>query len=167
MGRLLIALLLVAWEVFPQPLPYVSAYFEGNRTAYYDGLMGVSQRGEWEFWLLFFLASVALQATAARTRAERLRGLREDYRGRLAAKRAPGLLAALDALLGQPVLTISDLAVGTGLTYQTARRHLQELERAGFVEEITGRRRSRLYAAREVIRIVEEPLTSPERGRLS
>ena len=43
-GRLLIALLLCEWEILPQPLLYLSAYFERNRSAYYEHLRAVSQK---------------------------------------------------------------------------------------------------------------------------
>ena len=38
-GRLLITLLLCAWGLLPQPLLYLSAYFEAHRQAYYDYLL--------------------------------------------------------------------------------------------------------------------------------
>src|SRR5258708_6538401 len=53
-GRLLIMLLLYGWELLPQPLLNLSAYFEHYRQEYYDRLLAVSQRGQWEEWLLFF-----------------------------------------------------------------------------------------------------------------
>ena len=46
-GRLLIALLLVHWNLLPLPLLYLSAYFERQRQEYYDLLMAVSQHSTW------------------------------------------------------------------------------------------------------------------------
>ncbi len=51
LGRLLISLLLCQWELLPRPLLYLSAYFERNRSDYYDRLLAVSRRGDWEGWL--------------------------------------------------------------------------------------------------------------------
>ena len=53
-GRLLIAFLLVEQQLLPQPLLYLSAYFEQHRSAYYDRLHAVRERGELREWLLFF-----------------------------------------------------------------------------------------------------------------
>ena len=53
-GRLLVSLLLSAWGLLPQPLLYLSAFFEIHRQEYYDQLLSVSQKGTWEAWLRFF-----------------------------------------------------------------------------------------------------------------
>ena len=54
-GRLLITLLLVGRGVLPSPLLCLSAYFESTRDAYYAHLLGLTERGEWEEWLTYFL----------------------------------------------------------------------------------------------------------------
>lgn len=73
----------------------------------YDLLLGMSERGAWRDWLLFFLRGVAEQAGDAAARAHRLQDLRQEGHKRLAQTRASALLLRLvDALLGWPVLTI-------------------------------------------------------------
>ena len=42
--------------MLPSPLLYLSAYFEATRPEYYARLLGVTERGEWEEWLAYFLA---------------------------------------------------------------------------------------------------------------
>jgi Fic family protein len=46
-GWLLLALLLVHWDLLSLPLLYLSAYFERHRQTYYDLLMAESARGAW------------------------------------------------------------------------------------------------------------------------
>ncbi|MCB0110043.1 MAG: Fic family protein, partial [Caldilineaceae bacterium] len=74
-GRLLITLLLVHWDLLPLPLLYLSAYFEEHRQHYYDGLMNVSTQGNWHGWLTFFLTGVTEQAKDAIQRAKGLQDL--------------------------------------------------------------------------------------------
>ena len=81
-GRLLITLMLIERDLLPEPLLYLSAYFERHRGAYYDHLLAVSQKGAWEDWLLFFLRGVLTEARDASRRAGRLFDLRETYRER-------------------------------------------------------------------------------------
>ena len=54
-GRLLITLLLVERGVLSTPLLYLSAFFEATRHEYYTRLLTVTERGEWEEWLAYFL----------------------------------------------------------------------------------------------------------------
>ena len=71
-GRLLITLLLCAWDLLSEPLLYLSAYFDAHRQDYYDLLLRVSQHGAWEDWLTFFLRGIATQAQDSVARAGRL-----------------------------------------------------------------------------------------------
>ena len=64
-GRLLITLLMVQRDVLPSPLLYLSAYFERTRQDYYARLLGITERGEWEEWLVYFLTGVAAQSDDA------------------------------------------------------------------------------------------------------
>ena len=68
-GRLLMSLLLVTEKLLPQPLLYLSGFFEARRQDYYSHLLSVSQRGSWEPWIMFFLEGVAEQSSDAMTRA--------------------------------------------------------------------------------------------------
>jgi Fic family protein len=158
-GRLLISLLLQAWELLPQPLLYLSAYFEAHQGDYYDLLLAVSQRGTWEAWLGFFLRGVAEQARDAIARARRLHDLREGYWDRLQTLRSPaGLLQATDLLFAQPVLTVRQLQAGLGISFTTAQRYVRLLQEAGLLREITGHARNRVYRADGILRAIEEPL---------
>jgi len=158
-GRLLLTLLLCAWDLLPQPLLYLSAYFEAQRQAYYDLLLRVSQKGAWEDWLAFFLGGVTMQAQDAAVRARRLQDLRERYRGRFKAARAAGrLLRLVDLLFERPVFTMPQIAEALGVNYASAGRYINQMEAAGLLREITGQARNRVYRADEVLTAIEEPL---------
>jgi Fic family protein len=158
-GRLLITLMLIERDLLPEPLLYLSAYLERHRSAYYDRLLAVSRKGAWEDWLLFFLGGVAAEARDASRRARALFDLREDYRERLRRERAgPNLLAAVEHLFDRPVTDISELARALGVSFEAARRLVGSLEGQGVLAEITGRRRNRVYAAREVVEVLQSPL---------
>src|SRR5574337_1016787 len=57
-GRLLIPLFLIERGRLSQPLLYLSAYIKAHRHEYYDRLQTVRTDGDWNGWLLFFLAAV-------------------------------------------------------------------------------------------------------------
>jgi Fic family protein len=158
-GRLLITLMLIERDLLPEPLLYLSAYFERHRGAYYDHLLAVSQKGAWEGWLLFFLRGVSVEARDASRRGGRLFELRESYKERFQREGArPNLLAAVNHLFANPVTSIRELAEVLGVSFEAARRLVSSLEKRGVLQELTGRRRNRVYAAREILRVLQEPL---------
>ena len=157
-GRLLITLMLIDRDLLPEPLLYLSAYFERHRGAYYDHLLSVSQKGDWEGWLLFFLRGVLTEARDAARRAGMLFDLREDYRERF--RREGGganLLAAVEHLFARPVTDIREVEGSLNVSFEASRRLVGRLEKEGVLEEITGRRRNRVYVAREIVRVLQGP----------
>ena len=155
-GRLLVALLLSAWQLLPQPLLYLSAYFESNRQDYYDLLLAVSQRATWEDWLLYFLEGVKQQSLDAVNRIDRLQALRVQYRAQIQAQRAPArLLRVVDLLFAQPVITTRQVETALETNFLGAQRLIDQLVQAGMLREITGGRRNRVYRADEILKILE------------
>ncbi|MBI4023423.1 MAG: Fic family protein [Verrucomicrobia bacterium] len=156
-GRLLITLFLVERGILPTPLLYLSAFFEATRREYYDGLRGVSERGEWEAWLEYFLNGVARQSEDALSRAQRINRLLIGWRREAAgsSSRIPTLL--LDALAANPFLTITKAARDFGVAFTTVQRAMERLERQGVVKEISEARRDRVYCAKALLDILDEP----------
>ncbi len=158
-GRLLITLLLCAWDLLPSPLLYLSPYFETHRAQYYARLRAVTSQGAWGAWLLFFLKGVAVQAKDAVIRIKRLQAIRERYRALLQGTRASArLLQAIDLLFEKPVLQTRQVQTALNLTnFVTAQRYLDKLREAGIVREITGKSRNRVYKAEEILAVLEQP----------
>ena len=155
-GRLLITLLLCAWGLLPQPLLYLSAYFEAHRQEYYDHLLGVSQYGTWEAWLRFFLRGVAEQSLDAVVRATQLQVLHAQYHQRFQTMRAAArLLQVVDLLFVRPILGIPQVAEALGVSHQSASRYVEALETEGVLRETTGQARNRVYRADKVLQAIE------------
>jgi len=162
-GRLIIVMLLCLWDLLPQPLLYLSAYFEANRQTYYELLLSVSQCGTWSQWVLFFLEGVESQARDAVRRSHRIQDLRREYRVRFQATQASArLLQVVDLLFAAPIVTVNQVKDQIGVSFQSANRYIRQLEGAGIVHEITGQVRNRLYRADEIIRTIEGPLETDE-----
>ncbi len=157
-GRLLVSLLMCAWGLLPQPLLYLSAYFEAHRQDYYDHLLAVSQKGSWGNWLGFFLDGVDQQAQEATTRLQRLWNLRLKYAEKFAEERTRETLAqAVDFLIGQPIVTVSQFQEGIGLNnFVTAQRYVDRLIDLGILRQLEGRARNRLFVADEIMEALEK-----------
>lgn len=157
-GRLLLSLLLSEWNLLPLPLLYLSAYFYRHRQDYYDLLLGVSERGDWRAWVLFFLHGVAEQAEDAMARARDLQDLREDWHKRLSQARTSALALRLtEALFTTPIITIPQaqrlLELGS---YHSAQKNVEKLVEAGILQLADDATYGKSYIAAGILRIVHD-----------
>lgn len=134
LGRLLIILYLMDIGELPEPLLYLSPYFERDRSAYYSRLQAVRERGEVQAWLQYFLIGVALQAKDAVDRAERLTDLQAQWREQFTGDRsyAPHVI---DLLFATPFVTTERVMRALSITNAGANNVLRKLERAGVLAE--------------------------------
>lgn len=156
-GRLLMALLLVHWDLLPLPLLYLSAFFEEHRQEYYDLLMGVSARSAWQEWAQFFLHGIAEQARDAVVRARRLQDLQLKWRERLAQVRASALPMRLaDRLFQTPFLTIPQAQRLLAVTYRSAQLNVQKLVDAGILRPLSENAYGKSFFAPEILAAIGE-----------
>jgi Fic family protein len=152
-GRLLIVLLLIEWNLLPAPLLDLSAYIEPRRDEYYARLLAVSTQGDWAGWIRFFLQAVAKQATDAVGRARALQRLRDDYRSRVTTARTSSLLPQLvDSLFVTPALTIGRAQQLLAVSRRAATVNVERLVAAGVLVEVRARGR-RYFLANEIIEV--------------
>lgn len=155
-GRLLLTLLLCEEGALPQPLLYLSAFFEQHRQDYYRLLLAVSQRGAWSEWVAFFLRGIAEQSLDAVRRSRALLDLWQRYREQFQAVRSSALLLGLiDRLFDTPAITIAGITRQFGITPRAAQMNVDKLIAAGILKEATGRQRNRIFIAPEIISITE------------
>jgi Fic family protein len=157
-GRLLVTLYLCVNGVLRKPLLYLSLYLKTRRVDYYRLLQEVRERGAWEAWLEFFLDGVAETANQAFDAATRIAHLFKQDRERITAEsdRAGSALRIHDLMQQNPYVTSNQLVEGTGLSAPTVNAVLADLERLGIVEEVTGRRRGRVFGYRRYLAILSE-----------
>jgi Fic family protein len=156
-GRLLVVLLLVHWKLLPAPLLYLSAYFERHRQHYYDLLLGVSQKGAWREWVVFFLSGVAEQALDAVNRAKRLLDLQGDYRRRLSDVRGAAPLRLVEELFESPFFTVPRARDVLSVSYNAARSNLDRLVEANILSPLDASEGGpRLYVADELVDIIND-----------
>lgn len=154
-GRLLIALLMCHWELLPQPLLYLSAFFERNRDSYYQHLLDISQHGAWEAWIEFFLRGAREQSREALASARALMDLNAQYRTVLEGERVPSVTyRIIDQLFTNPVITVPFIRDQWDVHFHTAQNAIDQLERLGILREVTGKRRNRAWVAETIMDIL-------------
>ena len=142
-GRLLITLMLCEERALSRPLLYLSLYLKAHRAEYYDRLTAIRQQGHWEQWLAFFLRGVAVTALAATRTAHEIVALRDAHRGAVANNAKA--LALLDQLFRQPTVSVNRVAQLMSCTFPTASKLVRDFESRGWLKELTGYGRNRLW----------------------
>ena len=100
---------------------------------------------------------MADQSIDAVERSQALFALRDRWMAGCQKARASALLVKLvDMLFINPYLDAPGAAAELGVRLQSAQKNIDHLVSRGILEEITGQRRNRVYAAGEIIRILEE-----------
>ena len=156
-GRLLITLCLCARGVLPEPLLYLSAFFEATRADYYGSLRNVTEQGDWTGWLEYFLNGVARQSEDALSRAERINQRLADWRAQFSGGGSKVPLQLIELLGANPFLSPRATQHQLGISYNTVLRAIESLASGGVLTKIGDSKRNRVFCARAILDILEEP----------
>lgn len=151
LGRLLITLYLCQQGILHHPMLYMlylSYYLKKNRQEYYDRLMAVREKGDWEGWVVFFLRGVAEIAEEATDVAKRLVQMRDEHRTLVETQipRTHNALRILSGLYRQPVTTVGAVQAQLDISYASANRLIARLADIGILRAITSAERNRVFA---------------------
>lgn len=156
-GRLLIPLFLIERKILPTPLLYLSAFFEASRADYYASLRAVSERGAWQDWIEYFLLGVARMSEDALRRTTRINNLLAVWRSKLDRELTRLPARVVEMLSVNPFVTINGVAAELNVAFTTAQRAISQLESIGILKQIREAKRGRVYCARELLDLLEEP----------
>ena len=158
LGRLLITLLLCANGILDEPILYLSLYLKANRNTYYELLQDVRAHGTWETWLEFFLTGVYISAKQAIKTAEEINNLfYQDIEKIASLGRAKfSCEQTLEYMKRLPQVTVPLLAKELQMTAPTARSALNHMTSIGVLEEISGKKRDKVYVYRKYLDILED-----------
>ncbi len=140
-GRILIPLFLYQKKQLSQPMFYLSEYLEGNREEYYQRLKNISQHGDWNGWVAFFLRAVTYQAIENSNRVVEIMALYESMKVKMhEITHSQYSVYLLDALFSKPIFTTSDCATRLekqcGIHKQTTLGLLRELKAESVLIEL-------------------------------
>jgi Fic family protein len=157
-GRLLIPLFLYSKNRIHRPMFYLSGYLERNRDEYYDRLRAITEKGEWDEWVAFFLGAVTSQAKTNEKAATDIHALYDDMKTLIpAATKSQYAAQITDALFKHPVFRVSSIEDGGTIPPASAHKIVQQLVDAGIVRQIrrgSGRRPS-LYVLPRLMNLAE------------
>jgi Fic family protein len=161
-GRLLLALTTWLWCNLTLPWLYMSAYFERFKDEYIANMFRISTHGDWDTWIEFCLRGTIVQAKDAMKKCDDLDDLQKKMKLQLGGR--PPMSHLIECLFVAPVFTSVELVKWSGgrISLPTARRDIEELEKAGFVQYLDGGRPKTYYVPDILAIAYNEGTPSPE-----
>ena len=137
---------------------YLSAYLEAQRDVYYERLRAISDQGDWNGWIRFFLRAIIEQARDNTAKAKAILALYDQMKREIPEiTRSQYSIQAIDTLFSQPVFQGSDFIAHSGIPRDTGLRILNMLKGRNIlsvIREARGRRGA-VFMFDELIRITE------------
>ena len=159
LGRIIIPLFLFQKKALSQPMFYLSAYLEANRSEYYSRLQKISKNKDWNGWLEFFLNAIIIQANVNNIKVKKIINLYEEMKKQIYdATHSQFVIQVLDALFNRPIFSTSDFIINMkGVSRQTAMALLKQLKETNILLELqrgSGRKAGVLFFP-ELLNITE------------
>ncbi len=135
-GRILLSLQIVSEGLLAFPVLYMSGYLNKNRAEYYHTLMGVTEREDWEGFVLFMLRGFTTQAEKTK---QKLFIMMAEYElmKEIIREKHPKMNAidTVNHLFASPVTTPKFFSEELKIHYQTATKYLNELKSSGILRD--------------------------------
>ena len=161
-GRLLIVLMMMDYDLISEPVLYPSFFFIKYRSEYYDRLNAVRSKGDYEGWIKYFLRAIRSCTDDIVKRAWAIDSLLMNCSDKLNDKPA-GIRKNANKLLGQlcstPVMKISDVAELIDSTYMTAQKLVNIFVELEILKQEGGGQRNKTFNFRNYLDILEKEFT--------
>ncbi len=138
MGRLIMPLFLYHKGVIDRPVLYLSEYFERDRAEYVARLYAITNQGDWDGWVKYFLNAVHVQTEINITKALKIQELYAESKD-IFIKHINGKhsIQILDFIFSKPIFTSTQLRQVCQLSSVTAvSKTLLKLQEQSLITEI-------------------------------
>ncbi|MGB7054519.1 MAG: helix-turn-helix domain-containing protein, partial [bacterium] len=155
-GRLLTTFFLFAHNILTQPLLYLSYFLKKNRAEYYELLMQVRLKGDWESWVKFFLKGVDEVSQEAGSAAGEMIKLKQAIIDRLYQNHVSSIYAVklIDLLFAKPIIDVRTITDEFKISKESGNELVKRFEQLGILRELTGKQRYKKYLFHEYTAII-------------
>lgn len=155
-GRLLIVLHLQISGVVSEPTLTVSPWFEARRAEYYDHLLAVSTRNDWDSYVRFFANGLCSAARSTREEMVELTKVHEEMKRtvKASALRAGTAQAVVDLAVANPTFTVAKVERELGVSYGRANKLVGQLTDLGLLKAVDPNAYQRRFYAPRVIDVL-------------
>lgn len=146
-GRLMITLYLVNKDILKKPILYLSDFLETHRRHYYENLMLVREKNDISQWFKFFLVGIIETANKGIQTFDSILQLQKqvDLDIQKLGSRAANAQKITNYLYQRPLINAEKIVEVASISYPSAYKLIEDLEKLEILKEITGGQRSREY----------------------
>lgn len=157
-GRLLITLYLVSFNLLNKPSLYLSDFFEKNRSSYYDALSRVRESNDLIHWIKFFLNAVISTSYNGRETFKSILLLKEKIDVKIVGlkRKAENGMSLVQLLYRKPIVSSVEISKKLNISPSTSNELIRDFEKKGILKEITGTKRNRIYVFFDYIKLFHE-----------
>jgi Fic family protein len=155
-GRIIILLYLKLTGLMERPALYTSNYIINHKNDYYSNLRLVTEKGNWENWIMYMLDMVETTAIKGRQQVAQIETLMAKMGALMQYELLPKVYSRdlVEELFKLPYTKRAFLVQAGIGTLKTTGNYLNELERAGFLKsEQVGK--EKLYLNTELMKILK------------
>ena len=155
-GRLLVTLFLMERNVMSSPVLYISYSLKRNRTEYYDRMMLIREKGEYEQWIHFFLKAVLEAANDAIESIDKLVSLHDKnlFLIQKLGRSAKTIFILFNYLEENPIIEIQKTAAALGMAFNTVSSAVNRLCKIGILKQANKAQRNRIFSYEEYLDIL-------------
>ncbi len=157
-GRLLINLFLIEQKLLTHETLYVSFFLKRNRIEYYDRLMEVRTKGNFEQWIKFFLQAIYESAQDAIQTIEELVKLHDRNADAVkkTGKAAKTVMKVFNYLEKSPIIEIKKTSEELGISYNATANAVDILVDLDILKQTENVKRNRVFAYEEYLQILRK-----------
>lgn len=157
-GRLLINFYLATKGILHKPTMYISKFFKKHRKHYYEYLNNVTENGDYEKWIKFFLEGIIETSKEAVIKARKIKELRETDTIKIQAlsRISEKALKLYNSLFNKPTVSIEDACELVELSYPNAKKMIDKFIDLGILKLLVERKRNKIYVYKKYIELFED-----------
>lgn len=133
-GRIINILFLVEKELLKSPILFLSHYILRTKSAYYEGLRNVTEKGSWESWISYMLTAIEITALETQNKILAILAAMENTK-KIIQEKTPKIYSKdlLEVIFQNVYCKIGFLEKSGIAKRQTAANYLQTLESLGLL----------------------------------
>lgn len=157
-GRLLINLFFIEKKVLTYETLYISYFLKRNRIEYYDRLMEVRNKGNFEQWVKFFLLAVKESAIDSIETIDSLTKLHNENLEKInkLGRKSSTVKDVFLYLEEQPIIEMKKTSEELSIAYNTVSSAVESLEDLGILEQTKNVKRNRVFAYEKYLDILRK-----------